>query len=75
MPGSRCHVFFRSDGTEYGTSELESIAWRRVDDVSETRVHESGEVGLPCFFGTTVLHGVSTGCSQNYPSGSARTLS
>ena len=39
-----------SDGTDYRTSELETIAWSRVGNVSETRVYEAGELGPPFFF-------------------------
>ena len=48
------------DGTDYGTSGLDLIAWRQNDDASETRVYEAGEVGLLYISGTTVHHGVST---------------
>ena len=39
----------RPDDIEYVTSELESIARRRVDDVNERRVHEAAGMGLRCF--------------------------
>ena len=65
----------RPDGTHYGTSELESIAQRRVGDLSETRVpHKAGGVALLCSSGITVQHGVGIGRSKYYPSDSARTL-
>ena len=66
--------FFGLDDTEYGTSELESIAGRRVDDVSGTTVHEGAGMALPCSSGTTVQHGLCTGRSNYYPSDSATTL-
>ena len=52
----------RPDGTDYGTSELQSIARRQVDDVSGRRVHEAAVMGLPCSSGTTVQHDLGTGC-------------
>ena len=64
----------RPDDTDYGTSELESIARRRVDAVSEKRVHEAGGRDLPCSSGFTVQQGLGTGRSKYYPSDSARTL-
>ena len=64
----------RPDDTDYDTSELESIARRRADDVSERRVHEAAVMGLTCSSGTTVQHGGGTGRSKYYPSDSARTL-
>ena len=65
----------RPDDTEYGTSELESIARKRADDVSGRRVHEATGMGLPCPSGTSVQHGLGTGRSKYYPRDSARTLS
>ena len=53
----------RPDDTDFGTSELESIARKRVDDVSGRRVHEAAGMGLPCYSGTTVQHGLRTGRS------------
>ena len=64
----------RTDGTDYGTSELESIARRRVDDVSRRRDHAAAGMGLPCFSGSTVQQGLGTRRSKFYPSDSARTL-
>ena len=43
--------------------------------MSERRVHEAAGMGLPCSSGTTVLHGVITERSKNYPSDSAGTPS
>ena len=62
------------DDTDYGTSEMESNARKRVADVSVRRVHETAGKGLPCSSGTTVQHGLGTGRSKYYPSDSARTL-
>ena len=64
----------RPDGTDYGTSELESTARRRAGDVSETRVHEAGRVDLLRSSGTPVQHELGTGRSKYDPSDSARTL-
>ena len=64
----------RPDDTDYGTSELESIARRRVGDLSEGRVCETAESDLPGFSGGTVQPGLVAGRSKYYPSGSARTL-
>ena len=64
----------RPDDTDYGTSELESIARNQVDDISGSRVHEAAGMGLPCSAGTTVQHVLGTGRSKYYPSDSARTL-
>ena len=58
----------RPDDTDYGTSELESIAPKRVGDVSGWRVHEAAGMGLPFSSGTTGQHGLDTGCSKYYPS-------
>ena len=62
------------DDTEYGISELESIARRQADNVSGKRVLEGAEMGLLCSSGTTVQHGLVTGRSKYYPSDAARTL-
>ena len=53
---------------------MESIARRRVDDMSGRRVHEAAGMGLPCSSGTTVQHGLGTERSKYYPSNSARAL-
>ena len=63
----------RPDDTDYGTSELESIARKRVDDVSRRRVHGATGMGLPCSSGTSVQHGLGIGRSKYYPSDSAIT--
>ena len=65
---------FRPDDTDYGTSELELIARRRVGDLSGGRVCGTAESDLPGSSGTTVQHGLGTGRSKYYPSESARTL-
>ena len=54
----------RPDDTEYSTSELESNERRRVDDVKERGVPEASVMGLRCSSGTTVQHGLGTGCSK-----------
>ena len=64
----------RPDDTDYGTSELESIARRRVGDVSERRVCEAAGLDLPDSSGATVQPGLGTGRSKYYPGESARTL-
>ena len=64
----------RPDDTDYGTSEQESNVRRRVDDVSEKRVHEAAGISLPCSSGTREQYGVGTGCSKYYPSDFAQTL-
>ena len=64
----------RPDDTVYGTSELESIARRRVGDLSGGRVCETAESDLPGFFGATMQPGLGAGRSKYCPSGSARTL-
>ena len=64
----------RPDDTDYGTSELESIARKRVDDVSVRRVREAAVLDLTGFSGTTVQHGLGTGSSKYFPTESARTL-
>ena len=64
----------RLDDTEYGTSELESIARRRVDKLSGGRVFEAVESDLPAVSGATVQPGLGAGRSKYYPSESARTL-
>ena len=47
----------RPDDTDYGTSELESIARRRVGDLSGGRVCETAESDVPGFSGATVQSG------------------
>ena len=64
----------RSKKTDYGSSELESIARRRDDDVSERRVQEAGGMGLHCSSGKKVQHGVGTRRSKYYLSDSVNTL-
>ena len=64
----------RPDDTEYGTSELESIARRRVGSLSGGRVFEVAESDLPAVSGATVQPGLGAGRSKYYPSESARTL-
>ena len=64
----------RQDDTDYGTSELESIARSRVGDVSERRVCEASGLDLPGSSGATVQPGLGAGRSKYYPSESARTL-
>ena len=64
----------RLDDTEYGTSELESIARRRVDNLSGGRVFEVVESDLPAVSGATAQPGLGGGRSKYYPSESARTL-
>ena len=63
----------RPDDTEYGTSELESIARKRVGDVGG-RVCEAPGLDLPCSSRTTMQRGMGAGRSKYYPSESARTL-
>ena len=65
---------FRPDDTDYGTSELESIARRRVGDVSERRVCEAAGLDLPGSSGATAQPGLGAGRSKYYPTESARTL-
>ena len=64
----------RPDDTEYGTSELESIARRRVGSLSGGRVFEAVESNLPAVSRATVQPGLGAGRSKYYPSESARTL-
>ena len=64
----------RPNDTEYGASELESIARRRVDNLSGGRVFEAVESDLPAVSGATVQPGLGAGRSKYYPSESARTL-
>ena len=55
---------FRPDDTDYGTSELESIARRRVGDLSGARVCETAGSDLPGFPGATVQPGLGAGRSK-----------
>ena len=64
----------RPGDTDYGTSELESIARRRVGNLSGGRVFEVAESDLPAVSGATVQPGLGAGRSKYYPSESARTL-
>ena len=63
----------RPDDTEYGTSELESIARKRVGDVNG-KVCEAAGFYLPCSSRTSMPRGMGAGRSKYYPSESARTL-
>ena len=60
--------------TDYGTSELESIARKRVDVVGGERIWEAAGLELPGSSGITVQHGLGTARSKYYRSESARTL-
>ena len=62
------------DDTDYGTSELESIARRRVDNVKGRGVCELARLDFPGSSGATVQHGLGAGRSKYYPSEPARTL-
>ena len=64
----------RPDDTDYCTSELESVARRRVGDMSGMRVCEAAGLDLPGSSRATVQHGLGAGRSNFYPSESARTL-
>ena len=64
----------RLDETEYGTSELESIARRRVGNLGGGRFFEAVESNLPAVSGASVQPGLGGGRSKYYPSESARTL-
>ena len=64
----------RPDDIDYGISEWEPIARRRVDDMNERRVHEAAGMNLPCSSRTTLQQGVGTGRSKIYRTDSARTL-
>ena len=64
----------RLDDTEYGTSELESIARRRVGGLSGGRIFEAVESDLLAVSGATVQPGLGAGRAKYYPSESARTL-
>ena len=63
----------RPDDTEYGTSELESIARKRVGDVSG-RVCEAARLDLLCSSRTKMQRGMGAGRSKFYLRESARTL-
>ena len=64
----------RPGDTDYGTSELESIARKRVGSLSGGRVFEVAEPDLPTVSGATVRPGLGVERSKYYPSESARTL-
>ena len=64
----------RLDETEYGTSELESIARRGVDNLGGGRFFEAVESNHPAVSGASVQPGLGGGRSKYYPSESARTL-
>ena len=64
----------RPDDTDYGTSELESIARRRIGVVAERSVCEAAGLDLPGSSGATLQPGSGAGRSKYYPSESARTL-
>ena len=53
----------RPDDTEYGTSELESIARKRVGDMGG-RVCEAAGLDLPCSSRTTMQRGMGAGRSK-----------
>ena len=73
-PGQSFPSSSRPDDTDYGTSELESIARRRVGNLSGGRVCETAESDLPGFSDATVQPSLRAGRSKYYPSESARTL-
>ena len=54
----------RLDDTDYDTSELESIARRRVGDLSGGRVCEAAGIDLPGSSRATVQPGLGAGCSK-----------
>ena len=64
----------RPDDTDYGTSELESIARRRVGSLSGGRVFESVEPDFLAVSGAKVQPGLGAGRSKFYPGESVRTL-
>ena len=64
----------RPGDKDYGASELESIARRRVGSLSGGRVFEVAEPDLPTVSGATVRLDLGVGHSKYYPSESARTL-
>ena len=64
----------RPGDKDYGTSELESIARKRVGDLSGGRVCGTAGSDLPGFSGATMQPGLGAGRSKYYPSESARTL-
>ena len=64
----------RPGDTDYGTSELESIARRRVGSLSGGMVFEVAELDLPTVSGATVWPDLGVGRSKYCPSESARTL-
>ena len=64
----------RPDDTEYGTSELESFARRRVGSLNGGRVFEAVESNLSAVSGDIVQPGLGAGRPKFYPSESARTL-
>ena len=64
----------RPGDTDHGTSELESIARRRVGSLSGGRVFEVAEPDLPTVSGATVRPDLGVGRSKYYPSVSARSL-
>ena len=64
----------RPGDTDYGTSELESIAGRRVGSLSGGRVFKVAELDLPAVSGATVRPDLGVGRSKYYPSESARNL-
>ena len=74
MLGSHSPSSSPPDDTDYVTSELESIALRRVGDVSERSVCEAAGLDRPGSSGATVQPGLGSGRSKYYPRESARTL-
>ena len=64
----------RPGDTDYGTSDLESIARGRVGSLSGGRVFEVAEPDPPTVSGATVRSDLGVGRSKYYPSESARTL-
>ena len=64
----------RPNDTEYGTSELESIARRRVGSLGGGRVFEVVEPDLQAVSGATVQPGLGAERPKYYPCKSARTL-
>ena len=74
VPDRMTLIMVHLSWSPFHESESESIARKRVNDVSARRFGEAAGLDLPGSSGTTVQRGLGTERSKYYPSESARTL-
>ena len=72
--GQSVHSTFQYSGTDYGTSELESIARKKADEPVGANGCVGSAEGFWLSFRTETQPGFGTGRTKYYPSDSAGTL-